>query len=83
MEEEHKQKYYTHDLDARSFKKREVISDKQALFYRSKKKSLVEENKKGKKSYTKPEKRSDFYEEVGKEVRHKENEHEEPIIYIA
>ena len=31
----------------------------------------------------KPEKRSDFYEKVEKEVRHKENKHEEPFIYMA
>ena len=83
IEEERKQKYYTHDSGARSFKKRELIFNKQALSYGSEKKSSVEENKKWKKSYTKPEKRSDFYEEVEKEVKHKENEHEEPFIYMA
>src|SRR5437868_5906823 len=50
MEEECKQKYYTHDLGARSFKKREVISDKQDFSYRSEKKSLVKENKKERKN---------------------------------
>jgi len=43
----------------------------------------VEENKKGKKSYTRPEKTSILYEEVEKEVRHKEKEYEEPFIYMA
>ena len=84
IEEEHKQKYYTHNSGKRSFKKSELIFDKQASpSYGSEKRSSVEENKKRKKSYIKLEKRSDFYEEVGKEVRYKENEHEEPFVYMA
>ena len=55
IEEDCKQKYYTHNLDERSFKKSELIFDKQAPSYRSEKKSLAEENKKGKKSYMRPE----------------------------
>src|SRR5437868_4649126 len=46
IEEEHKQKYYTHNSGERSFKKSELIFDKQAPSYGSEKKSLAEENKK-------------------------------------
>ena len=56
IEEECKQRYYTYNTDTRSFKKRELIFDKKALPYESKKKSSAEENKLGKKSYTKLEK---------------------------
>src|SRR5205085_12347505 len=45
IEEEYKQRYYNHDTGTKSFKKRELIFNKQVLPYESEKKSSAEENK--------------------------------------